>query len=317
MLIKSADDKSKRLALLQDLQKSSLLDARQKEWLRVELRNLTAGLRGEQEAAFHLDGHYKDGQNNVLLHDLRFQIDGEVAQIDHLVINRTGYMVLIETKNYSGDLEVNAHGEFTVRYGKERYGIPSPYEQSRRHARILGKLLERLEIGTRTDKLPEFHNVVMMHPKAIIQRPDPMAFDTSFLIKADQFPSWHEKLVDGIGTGSVLKALFNLRSPDTIKEWGEKLKRQHRPADLLALPEFMQPKPHMAQPAQAPKPAAPTPVAASTAPESTAADASLAKKLICAHCQGKISYPEGKFCWNNAKRFGGLQYCREHQGLFA
>lgn len=44
MLIKSADDKSKRLALLEDLQKSSLLDARQKEWLRVELRNLTAGL---------------------------------------------------------------------------------------------------------------------------------------------------------------------------------------------------------------------------------------------------------------------------------
>ena len=49
----------------------------------------------------------------------------------------------------------------------------------------------------------------------------------------------------------------------------------------------------------------------------TLADASLAKKLICAHCREKISFPEGKFCWNNAKRFGGLQYCREHQGLFA
>jgi len=31
MLIKSADDKSKRLALLEDLQNSSLLDAGQKE----------------------------------------------------------------------------------------------------------------------------------------------------------------------------------------------------------------------------------------------------------------------------------------------
>jgi hypothetical protein len=29
---------------------------------------------------------------------------------------------------------------------------------------------------------------------------------------------------------------------DTIKEWGEKLIRQHRRADLLTLPEFMQPK---------------------------------------------------------------------------
>jgi len=317
MLIKSADDKSRRLALLQDLQKSPMLDARQKEWLRVELRNLTAGIKGEREAAFHLDGHYKDGQNNVLLHDLRFVLDGETAQIDHLVINRTGYMVLIETKNYSGDLEVNAHGEFTVRYGKERYGIASPYEQSRRHGRILGKLLERLEIGTRTDKLPEFHNVVMMHPQATIQRPDAKAFDTSFLIKADQFRVWHEKLVDGFSTGGVFKALFNLRSPDTIKEWGEKLKRQHRPADQMDLPDFMQPKPPLAKAVMEPRPPSPVFAATPATPAPTQADASLAKKLICAHCRAKISFPEGKFCWNNTKRFGGLQYCREHQGLFA
>lgn len=317
MLIKSADDKSKRLALLQDLQQSRLLDTRQKEWLRVELRNLTAGIKGEREAAFHLDGHYKDGQNNVLLHDVRFVLDGETAQIDHLVINRTGYMVLIETKNYSGDLEVNAHGEFTVHYGKDRYGIPSPYEQSRRHARILSKLLERLEIGTRIDKLPEFHNVVMMHPQATIQRPDPKAFDTSFLIKADQFRAWHEKLVDGFSTGGVFKALFNLRSPDTIREWGEKLKRQHRPQDLLDLPDFMQPKPQPAKAVMEPGPPVPVFAAAPATPAPTQPDASLAKKLICAQCREKISFPEGKFCWNNAKRFGGLQYCREHQGLFA
>ena len=264
MLIKSADDKSKRLALLENLQKSSLLDTRQKDWLRTELRNLKAGIKGEQAAAFYLNGHYKDGQNNVLLHDLRFQLDDEVAQIDHLVINRTGYMVLIETKNYSGDLEVN-----------------------------------------------EFHNVVMMHPQAIIQRPDSKTFDTSFLIKADQFPAWHEKLADGFSTGGVLKALFNIRSPDTIKEWGQKLKRQHRPADLLALPEFMQPK-------AAPVKAAPIAQADSVkaeAPQDT--DETLVKTLVCAHCGSKISFPEGKYCWNNAKRFGGVQYCREHQGLFA
>ena len=67
MLIKSADDKSKRLALLEDLQNSSLLDARQKDWLCDELRNLNAGIKGKRAAAFYLDGHYKDGQNNVLL----------------------------------------------------------------------------------------------------------------------------------------------------------------------------------------------------------------------------------------------------------
>ena len=316
MLIKSADDKSKRLALLQDLQQSPVLDVRQKEWLRDELHRCKTGIEGERAAAFYLDGHYKDSQNNVLLHDLRLEIDDEIAQIDHLVINRTGYIVLIETKNYAGDLEVNAHGEFTVRYGKEHYGIPSPFEQSRRHARVLSKLLERLEIGTRTDKLPDFHNVVMMHPKATIQRPDPKAFDTSFLIKADQFPAWHEKLVNGFSTGGIFKALFNMRSLETIAEWGQKLKRQHRPADLLDLPPFMQPKPKLAQTAAAPKNPAPASAEASATSVVSEADASLAKKLICAQCREKISFPEGKFCWNNAKRFGGLQYCREHQGQF-
>ena len=68
--------------------------------------------------------------------------------------------------------------------------IKSADDKSKR----LALLLERLEISTRTDKLPEFHNVVMMHPKAIIERPDPKALDTSFLIKADQFPAWHDGL---------------------------------------------------------------------------------------------------------------------------
>ena len=95
------------------------------------------------------------------------------------------------------------------------------------------------------------------------------------------------------------------------------LKRQHRAADLLTLPDFMQPKPRLAQAAQTQKPAAPVPVANPVNPEPAAAEASLAKKLICAQCREKISFPEGKFCWNNTKRFGGLQYCREHQGLFA
>ncbi len=48
MLIKSADDKSKRLVLLQDLQQSPMLDARPKECLSDELRRCNASLEGER-----------------------------------------------------------------------------------------------------------------------------------------------------------------------------------------------------------------------------------------------------------------------------
>ena len=324
MLLKSADDKSKRVALLEELQQSQLLDASQKKWLRDELMRFAKGIQGERDSAHYLDHYFKDGETHVVLHDLRFVIDGEVTQIDHLIINRMSHIYLLETKNYACNLIINDHGEFTAEYGHARFGIPSPIEQSRRHERVLARLLERLEIVGRTQKLPDFHHVVMLHPKATIARPPANVLDTSDVIKADQFPSWHQSFVDKIGVGAVLKAALNLRSLDTVKEWGEKLMRQHRPEDLLALPDFMRPrevaqaaapqtKPvptvgvggmHI-QPVSAGKPKTPAPVASPEEPP--------AKKLICAHCGVKISYPEGKFCWNNEKRFGGLQYCREHQ----
>jgi len=323
MLLKSADDKSKRLALLEDLQKSPYLDFQQKKWLREELQRCKKGIQGERESAHYLDSYFKDGENHVVLHDLRFVLDGDVAQIDHLILNRTGHFFLIETKNYSGDLVINEHGEFTVQYDQDAFGIPSPWEQSRRHERILAKILDRLEISGRLDKLPAFHHVVMMHPKAIIKRPDQAVFDTSFLIKADQFPTWHGKFVEKVGAGTIIKAMFNIRSLDTIVEWSEKLKRQHRPPDLLTLPEFMKPKAKSAEPTVAASPVpAPAPVRAPVPPVAAIATPAVAeeapaKKLICAHCGSKITYPEGKFCWNNSKRFGGLQYCREHQALFS
>ncbi len=324
MLLKSADNKSKRVALLEELQRSQLLDAQQKKWLREELMRFTKGLQGERESAHYLDHYFKDGENHVVLHDLRFVIDGEVTQIDHLIINRMGHIYLLETKNYACNLVINDHGEFTAEYGNARFGIPSPMEQSRRHERVLAKLLERLDIVGRTQKLPDFHHVVMLHPKATIARPPANVLDTSDVIKADQFPTWHQSFVSKIGLGGIVMAGLNARSLETIKEWGEKLIRQHRPEDLLALPDFMRPREiaKVAAPQAKPQPATidrgmhVQPVQA-TQPVTTAAVASPeappAKKLICAQCGVKISYPEGKFCWNNEKRFGGLQYCREHQ----
>lgn len=314
VLLKTADDKSKRLNLLEDLQRSAMLDARQKKWLREELMRLRKGLQGEKESAYFLDQYFKGGENHVVLHDLRFVVDGDVAQIDHLVINRGIGMYLLETKNYAGNLSINDRGEFAVQYDDEHFGIPSPIEQSHRHERVLRRVLERLEIGSRTGEFDVYH-VVMVHPKAVIQRPPQKAFDTSHVIKADQFPSWHKQFVDKeIGVGKVFKLAANLRSLETIKEWGEKLMRQHRPANLLELPPFMQPKevvsPHTTNRVAAgsvAKPAANAPPLPVEAP---------AKRLICTHCGVKITYPAGKFCWNNPARFGGNQYCREHQALF-
>lgn len=337
MLLKSADDKSKRLALLEDLQRSPNIDAFQKNWLHDELMRLKKGIQGERDSAYYLDNYFKDGENHVVLHDLRFVVDDEVAQIDHLIINRMLGIYLLETKNYACNLIINDRGEFTAEYESgRRFGVASPLEQSLRHERVLCKLFERLDIVGRTQKQLNFYHVVMLHPKAIIERPATKVFDTHNVIKSDQFPSWHKSFVDQIGVGTLLKSALNVRSIDTIKEWGEKLKRQHRPADFLDLPDFMRPKKPVQPSAPAPVFSAPTPLSRPAPPPiQTPASAPVpapapaqhsspaaapsqepAKRLICAHCSAKISFPEGKFCWNNAKRFGGVAYCREHQALF-
>ena len=320
MLIKAADDKSKRLALLDDLQKSSLLDHRQREWLRNESHCCRRGIAGERDAAHYLDNYLKDDPDRMLLHDLRFKVDGDVIQIDHMVMTRGLYVYLLETKNFNGNLRINAHGEFSVEYAGERvYGIPSPLEQSRRHEGPLRKLFDLLEIRGRNGAPATIEHCVLVSPSSIIHRPPAKAFDTTNVIKADQFRAWHEKFQDTAGASRLVSSLLNMRSASTIEELARKLTRQHRPADPLSLPDFMQPREAPARRrldegrhdavAAPPAPAAP---AAQIEPDANA----VKRKLICATCATKISFAEGKFCWKNERRFGGLQYCRTHQAAF-
>jgi Nuclease-related domain len=310
LILKSADDKSSQLGQLEQRLTDRTLNGAQKQWLTDELFRLRMGIQGERDAAFYLDSHFKDSDNHVVIHDLRVEVERDVAQIDHLVLYRAGGIYLFETKNYGGSLLINDHGEFTADCGRVRYGIPSPIEQSRRHERVLHKLLDRLDIGGRTQRQLDMHHLVLVHPKAIIKRPAEKVFSTHNVMKADQFPAWHKKRTDNIGTLETFSLLANMRSMDTLREWGEKLIRQHRPAPMKTLPEHLFGTP---QPAVARAPTSP----ASRSPASSTTDkAHLARKLICAECGTKISFAEGKFCWGNERRFGGLQYCREHQAMF-
>ena len=312
MLIKSVDDKTKRLRLLEDLQNSSRLDARQKDWLAKELRNTKQGIQGEKSAAHYLDNYLSASKNFMVIHDLRITVDGEAAQIDHLLVGRA-FFILLETKTFGGDIAVNERGEFSVQYPGERiYDIPSPLEQSRRHGNVLQRLLERLEIKPRVGSRHSMEHVVLVDPARAIRRPADKSMDTSFLVKADQFPDWHKKWADrNPGVFELFSTLADVRGQETIKEWAEKIVRQHRPASPLDLPEFMQPRADEVR-AAAPPLAAKSPASPQTAVEPAAEK----RKLACATCGTKITFAEGKFCWNQEQRFGGYQYCREHQAAF-
>lgn len=265
--------------------------------------------QGEKSAAHYLDNYLGASKNFLVIHDLRISVEGEVAQIDHLLIGRA-FFILLETKTFGGDIAVNERGEFSVQYPGERvFDIPSPLEQSRRHENVLQKLLDRLEIKPRTGGLHRMEHVVLVDPARAIKRPADKKLDTSFLVKADQFPDWHRKWADkNPGVLELFSTLADVRGQETLKEWAEKIVRQHRPPSLLDLPEFMQPRAEPVQAASAPGREMPA--------SGSAAQAAEKRKLACATCGAKISFAEGKFCWNQEHRFGGYQYCREHQAAF-
>ena len=116
---------------------------KQKHIIRQELTKLESGLKGEKETAYFIDFNLKDSENYMVLHDLRFEIDGLTAQIDHLLINVAVGIILVETKNTKAEVTINDDGTMLYTYPKESHNLPSPLAQSQRHALVLEEILKK------------------------------------------------------------------------------------------------------------------------------------------------------------------------------
>ena len=88
MIIKHADNKSQDIETLQSLLSHPKAIGDTRKRIEQEIRNINAGMRGENEAAHEMKVHYGDSKNWAIIHDLRVVHGDLVAQIDHLVINR-------------------------------------------------------------------------------------------------------------------------------------------------------------------------------------------------------------------------------------
>ncbi len=117
---------------------------KQKSIIRQELTKLETGLKGEKETAYFIDFNLKDSENYMVLHDLRFEIDGLTAQIDHLLINKVIGIILVETKNTQAEVNINDDGTMLYTYeNKKSYNLPNPLAQSHRHALVLAEILKK------------------------------------------------------------------------------------------------------------------------------------------------------------------------------
>ena len=95
-------------------------------------KNEAKGEAAEKQMAFLLNREFAKEKDIFVFNDLRIERNGEIAQIDHLILYRFGFFI-IESKSIGKSVIVNEHKEFEIK----SKGIKSPIEQ----AKLQGKLL--------------------------------------------------------------------------------------------------------------------------------------------------------------------------------
>lgn len=227
MLLKSADKKDEQIAELEWL--LSIAPSDKKAKIEQELRNIRAGLKAEQEAAYLIDFHLKDSKNTLVIHDLRIEVGGRVAQIDHLLLHRTLTAFVLETKSFHAGLKITEEGEFLRwnGYKKTYEGMASPLAQNDRHIVVLKDAFNQIDMPIRLGMRlsPTFESYILVSPNARIDRPK--KHNTSRVLKADMLMDAIDKRFEREGVLETIASMAKFVSANTLEDIGRQLVLSH------------------------------------------------------------------------------------------
>jgi hypothetical protein len=313
MIIKQADDKQSDLNTLQGLLSHPQADTVTKNRIERERRNIQAGIRGEEEAAYEMKVHWGESKNWMVINDLRIEHNDLVAQIDHLIINRWLDIWVCESKHFSEGIAINEHGEFAAFFGNKPYGVPSPIEQNEKHILILQRLFDSgaFKLPTRlgfTIK-PVLKSLVLVSKGARISRPKTKFDGLSCIIKNDQIFKILDKAVDNANLLLTAKII----GQDTLKEFAEEIAKHHKPIEFNWAAKF-----GLSDAVETPIPVSQTTKQAiqqtvQPVTEKPVNGEKPKQKLVCHTCGTSLTYNVAKFCWFNKSKFGGNIYCMDCQ----
>lgn len=225
MLFKEIDSKIEEINQLTRLLEQSNSSA-QKSLINADLTRVKNGYKAEKENAYYLDFGFKDNKHNILLHDIRIEHDGQVAQIDHILINIFGIEVL-ESKSFSGILTIKEDGSLDVKYGQKVKTFPNPIEQNNRHIEVLKKFLKenmKLSSNHKLFGIP-ITSMVLINPKTTISNQKlPKGFS-----RADSFRRQRNENIDKMGTIELFKSLGGVMSFKRVEEIANFLIKNHKP----------------------------------------------------------------------------------------
>ncbi len=298
MIIKERDSRDKDIAELEELLSCNITNM-QRFLIEREINSIKKGESGEDDSAYYINFYYGDSGRWIVIHDLRVEFNGKVAQIDHILINRLFDIYVLESKNYRYGIRITANGEFEAYYRKQYVGIPSPIEQNRRHITLLSELIQKYDFLPRRLSIPikpRVLNYILISPKSIIKRPSLKKFNSSSVIKADTLSSVINDNADNINGIDALSSVAKLSSFTTIEEFGRRLVDLHRPATINWRKKFG--------------------IDEKCNTVYNNVNNNIKRGYYCAKCKVTISGKEAKFCWNNKSRFKGKAFCYKCQKQF-
>jgi len=327
MIIKSPDEKKSQLEILSGLQERPDVGLVVRKRIEQEIKNVRAGIKGEAEAAYEIDFHFGQSKNYAIIHDLRIECEGRVAQIDHLIIGRFLDIWVCETKHFSEGIAINDHGECSAFYRNRPYGVASPFEQNRKHILVMESAFKSglVSLPTRLGFAikPRMTSLVLVSKGARISRPKVKIEGMDRIIKNDQLRSFIEMANDEDASPIELAKLI---STDTLERFASSLACIHNPIRFNWAGKFGLP----IQPCAGARNVlgVPPPLLAnslhSVGVSNSQSDSALKQpeesktkqKLICTTCSSSVAYNVARFCWFNKQRFGGDVYCMECQKAF-
>jgi len=292
MIIKGMDPKNEEKEQLRGLLQGQLSE-KQRFLIERQLRNIEAGERGEKDSAYFIDFYFGKSKNWAVIHDLRIQFEGQVAQIDHLVMNRFMDIYVLETKNFHYGLKITPEGEFLIYNGQKYFGIESPLEQNDRHIFLISKAIDYYNVmPTRLGVVipPRFVSYVLVSPTSKIIRPSRSKLDTSHVIQSDQAFTKIKKDTDDAGAAVILK----ICSQETLETTAKKLFRLHRPTtpDFKARFGIKDRTEYVKQPDRIPM-----------------ANTSHGPSIICESCASKVTEKVVQYCLDRKHQFKGRILC--------
>ena len=191
MQIKAADGRAADVIALEKLLDHPDLPGAARKRIEQEIAQVRAGEKAERDAAYDIELYFGRSDNWVTIHDLRIEVDGLAAQIDHLIINRLADVWVCESKAFAEGVSVNDHGEWSRWWNGRQTGIPSPIEQNHRHIHLLervfadGLVRAPKRLGLVRWK-PKLRSLVLVSNNARIGRPRRHVDGLDEVIKAEQ-----------------------------------------------------------------------------------------------------------------------------------